>query len=551
MGHKARRILLTSFLLACLLPWGPARAARTPGALVGPVRLVPDRTSTISVGGLHRFFGTVGIGSASDGLFVTNRLSVERYLLGLQEVPPGWPEEALRAQAVAARTYALWTLARPAAGAAATYGFDICASVECQVFAGAEVVATPDGRRWADAVQDTAGQAVLYRGLPILARYHSTSGGTTLDNSQAFPGDPDYPYLQGVPSTSEGGSPLYRWRAHFPIDRLQRMLRAAGVWTAAHGRLQGASSVPSSAGLHYPDVVLRGTKARLRTDAESLRDILRDEAPGLYPGEYPSPWPTTSGRLPETLPSNRITVRTSSRVAVVTGRGWGHGTGMSQWGAHGMALEGSTYPEILGHYYRGTSVGQAEVPPSISVGVAWGRSAVVATGAFDVVDGRGRVAIRDALGSWSFSPGGDGVVTVEPPPGHALPLRVGIVDAPKTAPAGRRVGITYALSKAARIHVESDSENRSPVQVRRPGRGTIFWEAPEEPGSYEVVLVASAGRNESERRKVAIRVVGEREAAPPAASGSDESVSGGLVRLAIGVLIGGLVIVVLGSRIKR
>lgn len=534
-------------LVAALCALAPLTAAHAaPGALVGPVRLVP-RGESIYVSGLHRYFGRVIVTPASDGLVVANRLPLERYLLGLQEVPPSWPEEALRAQAVAARTYALWTLSRPRAGAAATYGFDICASVECQVFSGADVVATPDGRRWAAAVAATADEAVLYEGVPILARYHSTSGGATLDNPQAFPGEPDYPYLQGVPSRTEQGSPLYRWTVRFPLDHLQAMLSSGGVWTSSHGRLRRAVSVPSSSGFHYPDVVLTGTKKNLRIDAESLRDIVRTHGPALYPGVYPSRWFTTSGRLPETLPANRIEVVTRERVAVVTGRGWGHGTGMSQWGAHGLAQQGATYREILAHYYTGTTVGEVDAPASISVGVDWGRSSVVATGAFDVVDGRGQVAVRDALGSWTFTPGGGGVVNVDPPQGHSLPLRIGIVRAPKKAGPGERVPITYALSKPARLQLAGRA-----ASVRRAGRGTVYWKAPLEPGSYEVALVASSGPGESQERRVEIQVVQADEAteAPIPPSEDRDGVGAGLLRLLVGAVLIGLVLASLGSRIK-
>ncbi|HEX2058126.1 MAG TPA: SpoIID/LytB domain-containing protein [Actinomycetota bacterium] len=544
---KLRRSL--ALLFAALLGAGavaPAAAAqRAPGALVGPVTLVPQGGEAVHVSGLHRYFGRVTISPEYDGLLVTNRLSLERYLLGLNEVPPEWPEEALRAQAVAARTYALWTLSRPRAGAAATYGFDICASVECQVFSGADVVATPDGRRWAAAVRGTKGEAVLYRGRPILARYHSTSGGHTLDNSQAFPGEPDYPYLRGVPSATERASPLYRWQVRFPLAHLQAMLESGGVWTRAHGRLRRVVSVPSASGLHYPDVVLTGTKRAHRTDAESLRDLVRTQAPALYPGTYPSRWFTTSGRLPETLPANRIDVVTRRGLAIVTGRGWGHGTGMSQWGAHGLALDGAGYEEILAHYYTGTVVGPADPGRSISVGVAWGRSSVVATGAFDVVDGSGDVAVRDALGSWTFTPGGGGVVDVDPPQGHSLPLRVGIVRAPKSAEPGERVPITFALSKPARLRVEDGAP-----AVRRAGKGTVFWQAPAEPGSYEVTLVASAGPAE-EQRRIAIEVVQEEGAtASPGPAEDGSGVRAGLVRLLVGAVLIGLVLAALGSRIK-
>lgn len=539
------RVALAALLAgAALTP--AAHAARAPGALVGPVRLVPSGGDPVHVAGLHRYFGEIVVSPASDGLVVTNRLSLERYLLGLAEVPPTWPEEALRAQAVAARTYALWTLSRPPAGAAATYGFDICASVECQVFSGADVVTTPDGRRWAGAVRDTAGEAVLYRGAPILARYHSTSGGVTLDNSQAFPGEPDYPYLQGVPSRTERGSPLYRWTVRFPLDHLQAMLVHGGVWTRGHGDLRRATTVASSSGLHYPDVVLTGTKRSLRLDAEALRDVVRTEAPAVYPGVYPSPWFTTSGRLPETLPANRIEIETRKGVAVVTGRGWGHGTGMSQWGAHGLAQAGATYEEILGHYYSGTTVGEVAARPSISVGVAWARPSVVATGAFDVVDGRGDVAVRGALGSWTFTPGGEGVVRVDPPRGHSLPLRVGIVDAPEEASPGERVPITFALSKPARLRVGSGDPT-----IHRAGRGRVFWTAPRDPGSYEVTLAASAGPGESEERRVEILVTAEdAPTASPAPPQERDGVAAGLVRLLVGAVLIGLVVATLGSRIR-
>lgn len=542
---------LSAFVIAALvvvaLP-SAARAQRAPGALAGPVRLVPRAGETIHVSGLHRYFGEVRLSSASDGLVVVNRLPLERYLLGLQEVPPGWPEEALKAQAVAARTYALWTLERPAAGAAAVYGFDICASVECQVFAGADVVATPDGRRWAAAVADTEDEAILYAGRPILARYHSTSGGMTLDNSQAFPEDRDYPYLQGVPSPTERGSPLYRWEVRFPLPHLRAML--AGVWTPAHGALRKVRTIPSSKGLHYPDVVLTGSKSNLRIDAETLRDIVRTKGPELYPGTYPSAWPTTSGRLPETLPANRISIATRDGVAIVTGRGWGHGTGMSQWGAHGMAERGAAYQDILRHYYRGTVVGTVPARRSIAVGVDWGSDSVTATGAFDVVDGNGDVAVRDALGSWTFTPAGDGAVTVQPPPGDALPLRVGLVRAPAKVSVGERVRIEFALSKAARLWVQPPAATADDARVRRPGRGTVVWKAPAEPGEYKVTLVAAAGRREADRRSVDIRVVEGRKVGPPLAPGDDSGVGEGLARLALGALLLGLVVVALGSRIR-
>src|SRR5688572_5062695 len=175
-----RRALITVSLIGLLssMVQAPSDAQRDRlGAVAGTVKLVPIGDSTLSVSGSHRFLGSVLLRPASDGLVLINSLSLERYLLGLNEVPTTWPTEALRAQAVAARTYALHTLAQPPGGDAAVYGFDICATVECQVFSGADVLSLPSGESWAQAVRDTEGVAILYDGQPILARYHSTSGG--------------------------------------------------------------------------------------------------------------------------------------------------------------------------------------------------------------------------------------------------------------------------------------------------------------------------------------------------------------------------------------
>ena len=349
--RRAVALLCLALLAASFA--SPAKAApkrRKLGAVVAPVKLVPKSGSTISVSGLYDFFGTIELSSASDGIVVSNHLSLETYLLGLNEVPPDWPFEALKAQAVAARTYAAHGLAQPRAGSAASYGFDICATVDCQVFSGAEVVQTEDGERWREAVEATANQVVLYDGEPILARYHSVSGGQTLNNEDAFEEEGPYPYLVSVPSTTEEASPLDRWRTSFSLRAFEAI--AEPIWPVSKGRLESVYTIESRTGLHYPDVVLQGKKGRVIVDAEQLREIVRDRAPELFPALYPGPGPTSTGRLPETWPSHRIEINTKRKTVRVRGYGWGHGVGMSQWGAYGLAELGATYPDILAHYYQ-------------------------------------------------------------------------------------------------------------------------------------------------------------------------------------------------------
>ncbi|MGH2755551.1 MAG: SpoIID/LytB domain-containing protein [Actinomycetota bacterium] len=487
---------------------GPAEARRL-GAVAGPVTLEPLRGSTLAVAGLHSYLGRLKLDPASDGLVVVNSLPLERYLLGLNEVPTTWPVEALRAQAVAARTYALHTLEQPPGGTAAVYGFDICASVECQVFSGADVVALPSGSRWVDAVRDTDAATILYDGRPILARYHSTSGGRTFDNEQIFETEPAYPYLQGVVSNTEEGSSVYRWRVRFRLPDLERIVENAGLLPAA-GRLIEARTIASREGLHYPDVLLTTTRGERRMTAEDLRIAVRAGAPALFPGLYPSPAPTASGRLPETFPSNRLEMVTRGRVVHVLGRGWGHGVGMSQWGAEGLARRGFSYPDILQHYYTGVSIATYPTDRNVDVGVATGSPAVTVTGAFQIVGGNGRTLVREALGTWEFRFGGSGVVAVDPPRGYGLPLDVGVVEAPKRVRPGERVGITYALSRPARVKtVTSGLDRPSAAEVSAAGRNRLSWRAPEQPGRYAVQVVARAAG--AEKRDTTRIVVAEVE----------------------------------------
>jgi stage II sporulation protein D len=495
------------------------------GAIVGPIRLIPDGSEPLSVVGTHSYFGDLEISSAGDGLVLSDRLPLERYLLGLNEVPTSWPPEALEAQAIAARTYARYVLEQGPGGDAAVYGFDICATDQCQVFSGADVTQTLTGARWIDAVQSTAGETVLYRGKPILARYSSTSGGRTLNNEWAFPEEGPFPYLIGVESPDEQGSPLFRWSVEFKLDRLAKMLRSAGLW--GEGPITDAGTVASNAGFHYPDVLVRGNVAgvQARFTAEEMRDALRDLAPQLYPKLYPSPAFTASGRLPETLPSNRIFMQTKNGATHVEGRGWGHAVGMSQWGAEGMALKGADHEEILTHYYTGVSVDSYPDPGSIEVGLGWQLRDISVSGAFSIVDGRGRTVVQHALGTWVFGWPGAGAVSVEPPQGFGLPLNIDILQAPRSVEPGEAVQITVALSRPARIATRATGGTQALVDradgIEDAGRRRVVWVAPES-GTFEVRVTADAGSARRRSEPVTIEVVQPALGRPPGSAAADQ-----------------------------
>jgi hypothetical protein len=241
---------------------------------------------------------------------------------------------------------------------------------------------------------------------------------------------------------------------------------------------------------------------------------------------------------------------------VVFGRGWGHGVGMSQWGAYGMALRGSGYTEILEHYYTGVEVREYEEPGPIAVGVDWARPSVTVAGAFKLVDGRGRVALDEALGTWSFTPSGAGVVAVTPPTGFGLPLTIGIVRSPREARVGEAIQFTFALSKPAQVRTVTSGPagyRDASARVHDAGRRKIRWKAPTAPGRYEVVIEARAGPRvrRTPSMKVLVTAAEEVESGRGSDRAAEESRGSQLlvVAIAIGLLTVGALI--LASRIRR
>jgi SpoIID/LytB domain protein len=352
---------------------------------------------------LARYPGEVTVERAEDGslsLMVT--VPFERYLEGIAEVPPSWPRAALESQAVAARSYALARIgwAGPEGG---TPEQTICATTACQVYRGIPVPRTPEIRSWYRAVRRTAGQVLLFEGRPADTVYFSTSNGGTLGNDEVF-GSGSLPYLRPVVEEDDGASPTSRWTARVPFEDLRRFLGVAGLWPARRSisavSLDGATVEVSGGGL---------TRSM---ELSTFRDAVNTWAPCLMPTRYPGP-SNRGTQLPVTVPSRWMQLSTEGRTAVMTGRGWGHGVGMVQWGAYGKALRGMSAADILSYYYGGLRPRPYPEPGLIDVEVASGLRSVrlVPSGAGatleDVALERGRVTIT----------GGDELtVEVEPRP---------------------------------------------------------------------------------------------------------------------------------------
>jgi stage II sporulation protein D len=334
---------------------------------------------------LHaRYPGTLSIHRSDDGtLAITVTLPFESYLDGIAEMPPSWPEAALEAQAIAARTYALATTGWDGAQGE-TLKTPICATSSCQVYDGIPLGNEPDIRRWYRAVRVTSSQVLLFDGRPAQTVYFSTSNGHTYGNEDVF-GSAPLPYLRPVVENDDGASPLSHWSVHLPYADLNRFLVQAGEW-------QGGTAI-SDIRLEGQTIVVRGGRTSRSMDLSTFRDAVNQWASCLEPRRYPQ------GGLPTTIPSSWLAVSAGPSSVTVTGRGWGHGVGMVQWGAYGKARRGWSDRQILSYYYGGLRPQRYPEPGLIHVQVASGLTSlrIAPSGPGTRVDGRamgpGRITV--------------------------------------------------------------------------------------------------------------------------------------------------------------
>jgi stage II sporulation protein D len=314
------------------------------------------------------FRGRLLVRAEGGRLQAINHVGVESYLASVvgSEMPASWPQAALRAQAVAARTYAL-SHRRPAAV------FDLKATVASQMYKG--VVAETASTR--EAVASTRSQVLMHGSDLINAVFHSSSGGITENSGELW--SRQLPYLVSVPDADDR-SPLRSWQKRLDPQQLrQAFVEIGGVSrievlsTSTSGRIRQARvSGPGGS------LLLSGTELRQRLGLRSSLVSFSFERPALAsPQSLPAsgvgitqpqplavlpaagvPVAATQYPLP-VLPSSQAQGAWRLQPAptlVATGRGFGHGVGMSQWGAYGLALRGRGYEQILRYYYRGAEV---------------------------------------------------------------------------------------------------------------------------------------------------------------------------------------------------
>lgn len=425
-----------------------------------PIRFEAAPGTTLTLGSGRRLIETVEIRTnpRGDGLVVIADLTTDTYVDGIAEMPARWPAEALRAQAIAARTYA-WYQIGLGTFQRRGFGYDICATTACQVFRGREVVETPEvGQNWADAVASTSGQVLTFDGKPILARYFSTSGGQTRNNEDVFSSEGPFPYLKGFDDPYDEISPLHTWEAVFTREQFDDLL-ARGETLAAATPVADVTVEQRPGG--QPDQVtvtgLDGTAATVT--AGQFKDFLNGVAPDVFPADFPGP--REDGEpLPSTVPSSRFVVDVQKDQVVLDGSGWGHGVGMGQYGAYGRALEGQSAEEILAAYYNGLVPTAADdLPTRVRVGLADDalELELVADGPMRVVVGN-TVLAAEAVGAWRVTDAGSDTADVVAPAGYGSALIVSPTTVSRGAPFNiEPIVIEAVVNKTARARLVATS----------------------------------------------------------------------------------------------
>ncbi len=270
--------------------------------------------------------GQVRLITTAQGIMVINEIDLEDYLAGVigKEMPRTWPQEALKAQAVAARSFALYRR-----GKQKNPLYDLVNTTKDQVYGGID----GEAESTRAAVRATAGQVLTYQGNVVEALFHANSGGHTENSEQVFSGV--IPYLRGVPDFDQE-APNFQWSVNFSQAQLIQRLPGLGniismtpQGTTAHGRVKAIKILGE-----------RGTKMM---KGREFRRTLKLKSTLFQVTPQSDLVASQAQSVPGTPPGFTI-----------NGRGHGHGLGMSQWGALALAQQGKTYQQILQHYYRNT-----------------------------------------------------------------------------------------------------------------------------------------------------------------------------------------------------
>lgn len=343
----------------------------------------------------YRYYGGFEYARITGGnLNVMNVVNLEDYVKGVipYEMSAGWPTEALKAQAVCARTYVCRTTKH-----LKTYGFDVCASTDCQVYHGmSKASASSDG-----AVDATAGMRLYYNGSLVDAVYFSSDGGATEDAKNVWGTTADYLIGKTDPYESTITIPSYAYSVTYTAAQMTAILQKNGysigtvrnayvsqftnmgnayqvtfvdttgkiltvtgskccsaLYSSAYGKsirsmrfkISGGTGETKGSGGYY----VNGASSKLNS-LNGISMISGSGAVSAYSGGDPYVI-TSSGKAALSAASGSASTASADSF-VVSGTGYGHNVGMSQYGAYAMAKKGLSYMDILNFYYTNVTIG--------------------------------------------------------------------------------------------------------------------------------------------------------------------------------------------------
>ncbi len=266
------------------------------------------------------------INNAPQSFTVVEIVPMDQYVYGIikHEISPTWPPEAIKAQIIVARTYALKNM-----GKHAKDGFDMCTTTDCQVYGGMDSEDPVSNK----LVDETPGEILTYKGELISTPYHGFCGGYTEEARYVWEGSIKVPYLVSKRCKFCKNAPHFNWQARYERSKIESILQANGYDIGKIINIKVNERSPSGRAMEMKishkngKLLLQANKFRLLMGSDIIRSAL-------------------------------FKIRKDKDAYIFEGTGWGHGVGMCQEGAKGMAEKGYDYSKILKFYYPGTQITQ-------------------------------------------------------------------------------------------------------------------------------------------------------------------------------------------------
>ncbi len=287
-----------------------------PLSLKAPVRLISG-DGIIEYNGT-RYRGEIQLKPENGKVLVLNLVELEAYLASVvpSEMPASWPAEALKAQAICARTYVLREMIGKKNKA-----WDVDTTTNSQVYKG---VAKENPKSTA-AVEETAGLILVHNGIPIQSFFHSNSGGITEDPKNVWGNSVDY--LTSIRSDYDKVGDNYAWEEKIKSSQMDSALASLGI-----GQIQDIVVVNRFPSARVEALEIQGSNGTKQIKGVEFRKLLGQTK----------------------LKSTRFGIRKEDETTFyIKGLGSGHGVGLSQWGSFAMAKENKNFSEILSYYYKG------------------------------------------------------------------------------------------------------------------------------------------------------------------------------------------------------